>query len=64
MFQFYRELINFHSKGNPEVMLKAVNPSEVSTPCVYVCVWVRVCVRDCVCVCACVQISKQACVYC
>ena len=50
MFQFYRELINFHSKGNPEVMLKSVNPSEVSIPqcvsvCACVCAWVRVCVQ-------------------
>jgi hypothetical protein len=29
VFQYYRDLVNFRSQGNPAVMLKCINPAEV-----------------------------------
>ena len=30
VFRFYRDLINFHGRGSPSLMLRCINPAEVS----------------------------------
>ena len=29
VFQYYKQLINFHNRGDPHFMLKCINPKEV-----------------------------------
>ena len=40
VFQHYKEIINFHGKGNPSQMLKCINPLEViNTTYMYVSIY-------------------------